>query len=154
MPYMGKQLQEAVGPDGTQQPLDLHIPTYSVETAHKAVAGYGEAGRALYAQIQGTADVAYPIVYSIAFALLLSFLWKRAAPAAKWTYWLPLLPIVGALFDLTENFFIVQLLKQYPQQPDSIAQIARAATFCKWLFVLPAMLLTVAGLVGWLLKRR
>lgn len=150
MPYASTRLQEAVG-EKEVLPLDLVIPTYSVEYAHQSMADYGAAGRSVYRLIELTADVIYPLIYGLAFALLIAFFWSRIAPRLRW---LPLLPLAVVVFDYLENIFIVTLLSSFPDQPDGIARLAGIASLMKWSLLLPCMLLILVGLVLWLFRRK
>ena len=58
-------------------PLDLMF-FYTPEKAFAMIDKYGEAGRALYMKIELTADIIYPIVYTLFYGLLLSWLMQRA----------------------------------------------------------------------------
>ena len=151
MPYLGKQLDTLTG--GTP-PLDLAIPTYSPKFAHASVATYGEAGRAYYRSIELGADLVYPLVYGFAFALLLAFLWQRLAPHQAWTRFVPLLPLVGMLFDYAENLSIVALLDRFPAQPDGLARLAVLFTLLKWSFAFAGIAFMLVGLSWWLLRGR
>lgn len=151
MGQMGKKMEAVAGPAG---PIDLLIPTYSIEKAHEMIASYGDEGRALYRTIELTADVAYPLIYGIAFALLIAFLWKKAAPNKKWARYLPLIAVFTVVFDLLENSMIVLLLNSYPQQPDGIAQMAAIFSLMKWLFVFANVGAILAGAIGWLIRKK
>ena len=151
MPYMAKKMAEVAGP---LNPLDLFVPTYSVETAHEMVAAYGEAGRAIYRNIELTADVIYPLVYGLAFALLIAFLWKKAAPHQSWARYLPLLAFVTVICDLLENSMIVILLSSYPEQSDTVAKMASIFSLMKWTMVFVCATAIIGGLLGWLIKGR
>ena len=150
MPFMGKQMGKLTE---NAQPIDLEIPTYSAERAHEMVEGYGEEGRALYKKIEMTADVIYPLLYGFAFALVITFLMKKAASGQEWTKWLALLPLIAMSADFIENFFIINLLNQFPQQPNQIAEMAAIFSLIKWSFFFSTLGTIVVGL-SLLLKRK
>lgn len=152
MGAMSKWLQSAVGP-GDARPLDLMIPTYSPRAAHTQLTFFGDEGREVYKTIELTADMIYPLVYGFAFALLIAFLWKRLVPQAGWVYWLPLLPLIGMLFDYAENMAIVSLINSFPAPALGMARLAGAFTLLKWLFAFAGIGAIAAGLVGWLYQR-
>lgn len=149
MPLASKRMQEAVGGDVEVPPLDLEIPTYSVEFAHQQVEAYGESGRAVYRIIELTADVIYPIIYGLAFGLLIAYFWSRIAPRLRW---LPLLAVAAVLFDYAENAMIVTLLSSYPEQSDMVARLAGIFSFGKWILVFTITALVLVGLVIWLVR--
>src|SRR5512134_3993953 len=67
----------ALAANNSVMPLDLMF-FYSPEKAFAMIEKYGEAGRALYMKIELTADILYPIIYTLFYGLLLSWLMKRA----------------------------------------------------------------------------
>lgn len=147
MSTMAKKMEAIAGPIG---PIDLVIPTYSPQTAHDMIAAYGAEGRALYRTIELTADVVYPIIYGLAFALLLAFLWTNISPKNVWARQLPLLAFLAVLFDLLENAAIVTLLSVYPAQPDSVALMAGFFSLMKWGLVFANLIGIVVGLIIYL----
>ena len=146
MPFMGVKMEKL---SENAKPLDLHVPTYSVETAHTMIEGYGEAGRDMYKTIELTADIIYPIIYSLAYALIILFVYRKAFPSQTWTKWLAILPFSAAIVDLGENLSIVSLINQFPVQPDHIAQMAGTFSLMKWSLVFGTMGMILVGLVKW-----
>ena len=61
-------------------PLDL-LFFYTPAEAFAMLEKYGPTGRALYMKIELTADLLYPIIYTLFFGLLISWLFQRAFPA-------------------------------------------------------------------------
>lgn len=149
MPYFGRRLR-ALAPDTI--PLDTVIPTYSPAFAHRMVAAYGEEGRAFYRLIDLSVDIAYAVIFGLAFSLLLAYLWPRIATGIRWLRWLPLAPLVGLVFDLAENVMIVALLTSYPEQSDSLARLAGISSLMKWTFTFITIGLALTGLNGLLLR--
>ncbi len=142
-------------PAGTTAPLDL-LFSYPPEVAFAHVQSLGEAGRNLSAVMHLTLDVAYPIVYSLLFAVILCMTLRYLAAGTAWaarTKWLPLLPFVILDFDLLENFGISYLMMAWPQQPETIAKLTSFATSGKWsLVVLVLSLVLLLSLLA-LFKR-
>ncbi|MCB0631371.1 MAG: hypothetical protein R2824_31320 [Saprospiraceae bacterium] len=149
MPYASGRLQEAVGGEQEVPPLDLSVPTYSVDFAHESVAAYGEAGRAAYRTIELTADVIYPLIYGLAFALLIAFFWSRIAPRVRW---LPLLAVATVLFDYGENAMIITMLNSFPEQSNLVARLSSIFSLGKWILVFTIMGLALVGFVIWLVR--
>jgi len=146
MPFMGGKI--AALSDGMQV-IDLQIPTYAAQTALDMVAAYGDDARKLYKQVELTADTIYPLVYGMTYALLLAFLFKGNLPGSpKWKYLLPLVPLIGMLFDFGENIGIVTMLSQFPDQPFLLAWITAKFSLLKWIFAFASIILITLGLIG------
>ena len=69
MPLAGGIL--ALAANNSVTPLEL-IFLYTPEQAFDMIEKYGEAGRSLYFRIELTADILYPITYTLFFGLILS----------------------------------------------------------------------------------
>lgn len=143
MPLIGGMMK---GGTGLQEPIDLRFFT-APDKMFAMVESYGEYGRPFYRNTELTVDVLHPIVYTLAFGLLLSWLFQRGfKPDGKMQKWNVL--IVGAwLFDLLENLGIVTMLSIWPSQPAALARLTTIFTMVKWTFVGATILLAVIGLV-------
>lgn len=101
-------------------PLDLMF-FYTPEKAFTMIEKYGETGRALYMKIEFTVDIIYPIIYTLFYGLLLSWLMQRAfKPESKMQKY-NAMPVGTWLFDLLENLGIISMLTMYPSQPTTLA---------------------------------
>jgi hypothetical protein len=112
------------------------------------VAGYGDAARAYYAQIEMTADAIYPIVYAFLLGIILTFLFR-----SKSYSWVNVLPFITMLFDYAENINIVTLLNTFPQQSMAIASLCEVFKLLKWLSLGVIVVIIVYGLIMKLLNR-
>ena len=102
------------------RPLDLMF-FYTPEKAFTMIEKYGETGRALYMKIEFTVDIIYPIIYTLFYGLLLSWLMQRAfKPESKMQKY-NAMPVGTWLFDLLENLGIISMLTMYPSQPTTLA---------------------------------
>ena len=101
-------------------PLDLMF-FYTPEKAFTMIEKYGETGRALYMKIEFTVDIIYPIIYTLFYGLLLSWLMQRAfKPESKMQKY-NAMPVGTWLFDLLETLGIISMLTMYPSQPTTLA---------------------------------
>ncbi len=151
MPYMGAKIAALTN---GMQVIDLQIPTYPAQKALDMVADYGEAGRKLYRRVELIADTIYPIIYGIAYALILAFLFKgNEQGSPKWKFLLPLVPLLGMLFDFGENLGIVTMLSQFPDQSLLVAAITAKFSLMKWIFALGSIILIIWGLVHKIFRR-
>ncbi|WP_373552458.1 hypothetical protein [Haliscomenobacter sp.] len=150
MPYMHALMTKAAGK--SVAPIDLSIPTWTPEQGYALLDSYGEAGRSLYLIIDLTADVVYPIIYGIAFALLLTFLVRKIAPSNKWLPYLAFLPLLAVVFDYAENATIITMLNAYPEKLIGVAKLGGIFTLCKWVLVFATIGGSVIGLIVWGIK--
>lgn len=133
---------------GGALPLDLHF-AYTPEHAYQLIESYGENGRRSYAVAALTLDVAYPIAYSLLFAVALTLLLRRLPAQFGRLYRLRLLPFLVGLFDLAENVTVVALIESYPERLDAVARLASFFTSAKWTIAavtIAVMLLAGAGI--------
>ena len=127
-------------------PLDLMF-FYTPAQAFAMLDKYGEAGRSIYLKIELTADILYPIVYTLFFSLLISWLFQRAfKPGHNLRRW-NVMPVGAWVFDLLENVGIVSMLAEYPSQPVLLAWATMIAGSLKWGFAFLIIGLVLVGLV-------
>ena len=133
-------------------PLDLMF-FYTPEQAFEMMDKYGEAGRSIYLRIELTADIIYPIIYTLFFGLLLSWLFQRAfkpdSPVQKWN----VAPVGSWIFDMLENVSIVSMLMMYPSKQAILAWITMFFGSLKWGFFMITIGLVLVGLVRAALSR-
>jgi len=127
-------------------PIDLQF-FYTPEKAYSMVAAYGAAGRAMYRTFELTGDILYPIVYTLFFSLVLTWLLQRGFAANSQIQRLNVVPFGAWLFDLLENVGIVTMLSIYPATPALIAWLTAICTLIKWSFIGATIVLTLASLV-------
>jgi len=122
------------GAPGDNQPLDLMF-SYSPEQVYTNLAQLGEVGRKTRILVSSTLDTAYPLVYSMLFAVLITLLTRFLGWTHKVWKWLALLPFVILAFDLSENLSINVMAFRYPERMAALAQAASLFTSLKWIFV-------------------
>jgi hypothetical protein len=126
--------------------IDLQF-SYTPEKAYSMIASYGDAGRALYRTFALTGDLIYPVVYSILFSLIISWLFQRSFASNSKLQMLNVIPFGAWLFDWLENMNIVIMLSLYPSTATTIAKLASVCTTIKWSFGAVALLLVLIGFV-------
>lgn len=144
LPDQQAKLEAASGGIG---PIDLQI-FYTPQKVYSMISAYGEAGRLGYRNFELTGDILYPIVYTIFFALLVTWLFQRGFTADSPIQKLNVIPLGAWLFDLLENLSIVAMLSAYPSTPTGLAWIAAVFTLIKWMFAGATILLILIGLVA------
>jgi hypothetical protein len=131
--------------------IDLGIG-FNPERTRQLLDTYTPEARAYYASVEATIDVAYPIVYAFLFAIIIALLYRQNRHGLP--RWIVALPFVGLLFDYTENFFIYQLLAQYPDISDTQILLCEAAKLGKWVVLGAVLLLIGYGLVRRLMPQK
>jgi hypothetical protein len=127
-------------------PIDL-LFFYTPAEAFAMMEKYGAAGRALYMKIELTADLLYPIIYTLFFSLLISWLFQRGfSPDSKMQKW-NVTPVGAWFFDILENVGIVTMLAIYPSQPVFLAWLTMVLGLFKWSFAFLSIGLVLVGLV-------
>ncbi len=143
MPMIEALMKGGAGGPG---PLDLQFFSPPAKM-FAMIEAYGEYGRPFYRNIELTVDIIYPIIYTIAFGLLISWFFQRGfasnSSMQKWN----VMPVGAWLFDLLENLGIVTMLSTWPSQLTMIAWLTTIFTTVKWLLAAASMLLMLIGLV-------
>lgn len=142
MPLIGGLMK---GGTGLQEPIDLQFFSTPAKL-FGMVESYGDYGRPFYRNVELTVDIIYPIIYTLAFGLLISWLFQRGfQPDSKMQKW-NVMPVGMWLFDLLENLGIVTMLSVWPSQPAAVAWLTTIFTMVKWMFAGASLLLIVVGL--------
>ena len=136
----------AFAANNSVMPLDLMF-FYTPEQAFAMIEKYGAAGRDIYMKIELTADIIYPIVYTLFYGLLLSWLFQRGFKPDSKMQKFNVMPVGAWFFDLLENIGIVSMLSMYPSQPAVVAWLTMIFGSLKWLSFLVTIGLVLYGLV-------
>ena len=134
------------GGTSLEQPMDLQFFSTPAKL-FAMVASYGEYGRPFYRNVELTVDILYPIIYMLAYGLLISWLFQRGFKPDSKMQKLNVMPIGVWLFNLLENLSIVTLLSTFPAQLTAVAWLTTIFTMVKWMFAGASMLLIIVGLV-------
>ena len=132
---------------GGVETLDVTLG-YLPKTALQAVEAYTSAGRTWYLITQWTADLLFPIAYTLLFSLLLASLYRRAFSPDSPFQGLRWAPIGMMGFDYLENITISLLLVSFPQSPMALAVVASIASLLKWVLAATAGIALLAGLAA------
>lgn len=134
-------------------PLDL-TPAYSPNEAYALVGSLGDSGRRLYAMVELTIDVVYPIVYALLFFLVAGAMLRRSPASPRWLERATLLPFVAAALDLVENVFILAIMLEFPRRNDGLARVSSVVTTTKLISLFVTVFLLLLLLVRWVVGRR
>ena len=149
LPIAGARIQAFSGGVG---PLDLRF-AYTADQAFAALTAYGPTGREFYLLIELTADVLYPIIYSLFFSLAILFFWERAGGRWPILARLALLPFVGLIADYLENAGLITLLLNYPAQLPTLALLTSLFTSIKWIMAGLSLVALTLSLVAAVITR-
>jgi hypothetical protein len=144
--YLPGVQAEMIASSGGNGPIDL-LFFYTPAEVFSMVDSYGEDGRASYLTHELTIDVIYPIVYTLFFALLITWLFQRGFSPGSRMQKLNVVPFGAFLFDMLENVCIMIMLSAHPSQPVIVAWLGTVFTMIKWLFAVATILLILTGLV-------
>jgi hypothetical protein len=100
-----------------------------------------------------TWDLVNPILYTLIFGLLISWLFQRSFRPGSKLQKLNVVPVGAGVFDVLENVSIVILLLAYPARPTVVAWLATVFTMSKTIFLAVSALLILIGVVGAALNR-
>lgn len=144
MNWGGEQIVKKAGK--SLDPLDLHL-SYTPAQAYSLLGEYGAEGREFYALFEMTADVVYPIIYTLLLCTLIGHAWKIFIEQNLRLATFIFVPFLVLLADYAENTCIVILLKNYPTQMDTLASLSSIFTVSKWISFGICAVLILAGLV-------
>jgi len=104
---------------------------YNPEQAFEMIENYGPGGRAFYNLIQ-IVDFFFPIVYTLFFMSLTAYLLKlNNLIQSRWRF-LVFIPLIAGLCDWLENIGIFMMLRMYPRDFGTIAQITNISCILKF----------------------
>lgn len=138
---------------GAEGPLDLRFG-FTPDEAYQALTSYGESGRQIYVLTETTADVIYPLAYTLFFVALLGMALRAAFPDASPWRRLNLIPLLTLICDYLENTGILAMLIRFPDASPGWAQFASMFQMGKWIALVSGLLLILLATAKWLLKRK
>ena len=141
LPYFQKQFD----PEMNRGLMDLSFG-FTPEKGYSILESYGEKGREVYLFVESFVDIVYPLIYTTAFILLLSFLFKKNGCNLGS---LNLLPLGSLAFDLCENFGIVKMLNAFPEKANFWAAFSSNLGIVKWVFAGLTIIAILISLVMW-----
>lgn len=118
---------------------------YSAEDLYAMAEAYGSAGRTYYSYSRFTFDLAWPAVYLLFLAVMITRLFRFLDPNDPRRL-VNLLPFIAVLFDLLENSAASLVMFRYPLASPVAASLAPVFTFLKWVFIGLSFAALVIGL--------
>ena len=125
---------------------------YSPTEAFAKLVAFSDVGRSAYRSFLLTADIIYPVSYTLFFLWSIALLGRQSDMQndAK----LMTAPLLLLVFDMLENTTIILLLTLYPSKPVALALVASVFTTTKWIFAGLTMFQIAVMLVQIALKNR
>lgn len=131
-------------------PIDLTIG-YDPQRTLRMVEEYGEEARKYYASVETSIDLAYPVVYALLFAVLLTMIYRRLL--GRQVMHINMLPFVAMFFDFLENLTIVSMLRHYPEQSILMANLCEIFKLAKWIIFGIIIFLILYGLIRMIFRK-
>lgn len=119
---------------------------YTPEQAYAAISSYGSAGRTQMIWIH-LADMILITLYTSLFCLSISWLFKRGYQPDSKMQTMNLVPLVGGLFDVMENIWILTMLLIYPTESILVGWLSTVFTTDKYLMGVMIISLLLLGVV-------
>lgn len=142
-PYRTKELKATSGESNPTLDSDFF---YTPREAYELFGKLKPSGRRLYLWTEITADLIYPVIYSLLLSLLIIYIFRKFS-GIKLQQALATLPLTAMLFDYCENVLIAIMLFAYPQERLGTAYAAGLFTKLKWIFVSASLAAILFGLV-------
>ena len=122
---------------------------YAASDLYAMAEAYGSAGRAYYIYSRFTFDLAWPAVYLLFLAAMITRLFRFLDPNDPRRL-VNLLPFIAVLFDLLENSAASLVMFRYPLASPLVAGLAPVFTFLKWVFIGLSFIALVTGFLRFL----
>ena len=113
---------------------------YSPEQIYDFFTQIGPTGREAFRMMHLSVDLTFPLIYSLFFFLLINHLVKRLSRKTKW---LSFFPLLAGAFDLTENFRLNYLAREYPAYHPELTVFVEWITILKFAFLGFSVMITV-----------
>lgn len=113
----------------------------------------GAEKRAEYISIEKKEDILYMLVYGSFLAVGILHFSRKSFPGIRALGLLSLVPVCAVVFDLLENYMLVQTVKIFPAINPSIVGMASVFTQLKWGFALTGIFLFLGFLLIFLFRR-
>lgn len=128
--------------------LDMEF-LYSPSQAYLHLEAMGTAGRAFALTHIVPLDLVLPAVYTLAYALAITWILHRWLPVGSRWHRLNVVPVIGGICDYCENFGIIAMILAWPQELHGVASFTMAAGFFKFASTGLAFVIILGALIGW-----
>ena len=136
---------------GNEKILDLRFG-YTLTDVNKYLAFLNAEGKNVYLNRFYLIDSIYPVIYAAFYIFSLSLLINICFPKTRKTYGILLLPVIGAIFDYSENFFIKSFLKDINKVNEFNVNISSIFTRIKFISIYTTFALILVFILIFVIK--
>lgn len=111
------------------------------------LASWGESGRVLQMWFHITWDIVVPVLYSLLFAFIISWVFNKGVKSDSKLHLLNLFAITGGLADILENLTIIFLILAFPSQNDFLVLLKNCFTILKYFHLVLLFLVLLLGVL-------
>lgn len=120
-------------------------PWYTPSDVYGAAEAIGQFGRDSYVEARYTFDVVWPIVYTLFFIILLSWVFRQVTrPGSRWRL-INLFPVVPIVFDFLENLAASIVMTRFPAETPGVVHVLPVFSLLKWTTLSVCFVLIVVG---------
>ncbi len=133
--------------------LDMKFGGYPPNYAYSLFKKLGPNGRNAYLFVQIPLDMIYPLMFGIAFSLILTNIFRRAFKSKNVIQNFNIILFFVSLFDYMENICIITMLISYPSFSPALAFTTSVFTTVKFAFITITLLFSILGLIKMIWNR-
>lgn len=133
--------------------FDMSPAGYSYQQAISLLESLGKVGRNVNLFQQLPVDFVYPGLFSISYALLLTWLFAKSFDSDSKIFFLVLVPALGGLFDYLENIGIILMINAFPNISQELVGMASTFTVLKSAFTTGFYILLLVGIVSFVIRK-
>ena len=111
--------------------FDMSPMGYSYIQAIELLTSLGIEGRNAYLSVQLPLDFIYPGMFSVSYALLITWMLKQYLPKDSKLFFIAFVPFLAGGFDYLENISIIVMLDSFPDISENLVSSASAFTIVK-----------------------
>ena len=111
--------------------FDMSPMGYSYVQAIELLTSLGIDGRNAYLSVQLPLDFIYPGMFSVSYALLITWILKQYLPKDSKLFFIVLVPFLAGGFDYLENISIIAMLDSFPNISENLVNCASVFTIIK-----------------------
>ena len=111
--------------------FDMSPSGYSYEQAIQLLQSLGVEGRNAYLTVQIPLDMVYPALFSISYAIMLTWALKQHIHVNSKLFLLSFVPVFAGVFDYLENLCIIVMLNDFPKVSEGFVKASSGFTIAK-----------------------
>ncbi|NRB41484.1 MAG: hypothetical protein HRU20_23935 [Pseudomonadales bacterium] len=111
--------------------FDMSPMGYSYIQAIELLTSLGVDGRNAYLSVQLPLDFIYPGMFSVSYALLITWMLKQYLPKDSKLFFIAFVPFLAGGFDYLENISIIAMLVSFPDISENLVSSASVFTIVK-----------------------